>query len=148
MPAKQVKDVLRWMQSVHKDVCSRFESLGTHVENERVRLLLDYIRGKEKLLAQSLHQYEEDAPEAVLETWVQFYPDEVQDRRRFLDDLEDDATLDGVVEQCQQVDRSLIKTCQTIAEEAESEPVRGLFTSLARLEENMDHLYSKALLDI
>ncbi|MEW4526171.1 hypothetical protein [Maioricimonas sp. JC845] len=148
MPAKQVREVLQWMQSVHKDVCSRFESLGTHVENERVRLLLDYIEGKEKLLAQSLKQYEEDAPDSVLATWVQFYPDEVQDRRRLLEDLEDDSTLDGVVEHCQQVDRALIKACQTIAEESDCDQVSGLFTSLARLEENMDHLYSKALLDI
>ncbi|QDU39993.1 hypothetical protein Mal4_43470 [Maioricimonas rarisocia] len=148
MPAKQVKDVLQWMQSVHKDVCSRFESLESHVDNERVKLLLGYIEGKETLLADSLQQYEREAPESVLETWVQFYPDEVQDRRRLLEDLEDDATLDGVVEHCQQVDRALIKTCQTIAEEADCEKVTSLFISLAAIEENMDHLYSKALLDI
>ncbi|MFG0333804.1 MAG: hypothetical protein ACF8TS_10615 [Maioricimonas sp. JB049] len=148
MPAKQVKDVLEWMRSVHKDVCSRFESLGTHVDNERVKLLLGYIERKETLLSDSLQQYEREAPRSVLETWVQFYPDEVQDRRRLLQDLEDDATLEGVVEHCQQVDRALIRTCQIVAGEADCEKVSSLFTSLAGLEENMDHLYSKALLDI
>ncbi len=76
MPSKQIRDILEHVREFHRSLHDFYEECSEETEDERVKALLDYIGRHEGNFNEALARYEETAARGVLDTWLQFAPDE------------------------------------------------------------------------
>ena len=75
MRFEQVKNVLQDVRAFHGRASEFFAGLSDLAEQERVKMLLDYMSLHERELGEKLGAYEQQASEGLLETWMDFRQD-------------------------------------------------------------------------
>lgn len=147
MASKRLRDVLDRVRWFTATLIERYEDLGESALDRRTRALVEYMARHEQQLNAGLKAYEDDTAERILDTWLQFVPDENLEAV-FADlDLRPDLSVDEVVERAMTFDRALIELYRALAETTEVPEIRDLFTSLTAMEDGKDRQYSKALLE-
>lgn len=115
MPFKPIKDFLSYIAECHQALADFYLRLSLEVNNEKVKLLLDFMRNKEQLSYLQLHQYTQQAPPGLLETGLdngfdQSFPMKCQQMK-----LKSELSLDDVVALAMSFDIQLIELMQTAA---------------------------------
>ncbi len=147
MPARQVSDILNDIRSVHRKLAARYRELNAAASDERVKLLLEDMQHREQQFEQCVGQYVSDDGSAILDTWLQFVPEEGIRIDRIADWLAEPKDLAGLVAETLAVNAALCETYRAMAKEAPTPELHELFLSLAQLEEQIDCHYAKVLLD-
>ena len=142
----QIREMLDRVRDFHEELGNYYHQLSEAADRERIKLLLDHISKHKKRLHDGLAAYEKDAPQQVLNTWVDSeYCDQVLAlcETTFASRETD---VDGVIEAAIEIDNSLIDFYREVAEHATSERVREVFQNLIELEESdLRHLALSAL---
>jgi hypothetical protein len=147
MPAQQVIEILDAIRDVHRRLAERYGELDQAATDERIQLMLEDMQQREQKFDQNIAAYESEEDPAVLETWLQFVPEEAVHIERISERLATPRTIEELVEETLRLNSTLCDAYLVLAQEAPISELRDLFMDLAKLEERNDCHYAKMLLD-
>ena len=73
MKVETLRDILHWTRELHQYLADCTEHCATRNENQRAKLLLQYLADHERKLAHTLERFEQTASQNALNTWVYDY---------------------------------------------------------------------------
>jgi len=130
MTYQQVRDVVRKMRGAHQQLRDALERPRSQTGDARTRLMLEALRREEQELQLALAQYGTQGQESLLNTWLQYVPDEevmdTLDRIEFTPEM----SADEVVAAKLDFDQALMALLRQLAEQTAAPRVRELFTTL------------------
>jgi hypothetical protein len=134
MRFEQTKDVLEHARNFHRKISEFYKEHRDHTDQQRLKLLLDYMSQREQDLARALDSFTEGSSKEVLDTWFQFTCDD--ETLKMCPDalLHDDMTVDDVIRAGVALSQCFIDLFREIATTADSEQVRAVFQSLLESE--------------
>ena len=71
MNYKPIKEFLSYIEECHVALAQLYQRLSLEASDEKVKLLLDFMRNKEQLSYLHLHEYSQQAPASLLDTWLE-----------------------------------------------------------------------------
>ncbi len=71
-----LRDLVKETQQFHQDMAESLELAATKTDDERTRMLLQYLVGHENELARMVGRYAENASDTALNTWVSAYTEQ------------------------------------------------------------------------
>ncbi len=107
--------------------------------------LLEYIAYHEGQLGTGIGEFEENAEECLLDTWLQFGADETLDGILKQLKLTPAMTEDEVLAAALKVDAQLITLYEELAGESSVPHVRELFEALAKMQEARERQLARAV---
>jgi len=115
MRFKPIKEFLAYIEECHHALADLYHRLSLEANDEKVKLLLDFMYNKEQLSYLHLHTYAEQAPGSLLETWLdnvfdQGFPIRCQQLK-----LQPNLAIDDVVYLAMKLNMQLIELMQTVA---------------------------------
>lgn len=133
------RDVLDHARAFHGELGKLYERLAGEAQQERVKMLLNYLSRHEEHLEEGLAQYEEGASKRILDTWFKYVPGEDRLRECQSIQLERDMSVDDVVAVALRLDTCLLDLYKEMADTAVSQEVKDVFTNLLDMEEQEKH---------
>lgn len=134
MKFEQTRDLIEHVISFHSMLSAHFLELGEKTENQRLKLLLDYLVEHERAQACRLSEYAEDAPDHVLGRWFQFSNCEERFKELKGSLKADQSTVSEVVDMTVKLYDCLIGQFTAFAEGAEVDEIRDVCLNIAALE--------------
>lgn len=136
MQVETLKDVLVWTRKFHKNLSACLHHCTSRNENERSKMLLEYLALHEQKLSDIVSQFEESAETRALNTWCYDYLDKHPILHNTHCDvpfqtLEPDEIMATVIDQHEQV----IDLYRYLYARADTEATRELMEELKTLEE-------------
>lgn len=146
MSSKQIRNILDHVRGFKHRLVNVYETLGRTEQDEKLQLLLRYLRGHEEQIEKTLDSYEQELPEGVLNTWVQFVDDETL-RTVFSNvQIHSGMTPEELIECSLKFDAALEQVYHDVVDSTSSGHIRDVFTNLAEMEESKDRQYARSLL--
>lgn len=138
--------VLDELISFHEELSEQYSDLADRSTRPLSKLLLEFLASREKKQADTLEQYEANAPYKVLKTWIQIpFP---EDPESFLgslhQSLSDDMDADQVYALGNRADEFVASLLEHLMERCEIADVKVLFEDLLKGERNENIALSKA----
>ena len=134
MAIKQTRDVLDYVRDFHKKLGDFYDDLADHQDKERIKMLLTYMARHEKYLEEMLDEYEKNASKKVMDSWLQCAPEmEMVDIFATVK-LDPDMSVDDIISLAVKLDDYLIEVYRKVADSAELEEVKNIFTKLLEKE--------------
>jgi hypothetical protein len=126
----QVSQILDFAQDFHQHCEDLYRQLRHESVSYAVSLLIEQMERHERAMKECLTRYKNLAPASLMETWVQYAPEESAEE--IIKNLRPSGSvsLDAVFAYGKQLDTALTRTYAHLAENAESEEVRELFAGL------------------
>ena len=143
MRFEQTRDVLEHARAFHAHIGELYHRLANEAERGAVKMLLEYMGRHERNLEEALARYQREASEQILDTWFQYTHDDEILRLCEDSDFRPDMTVTEIVAAGLKLDDCLIQLYREMAECADSEQVREVFTNLLEMEEHEKHTLSK-----
>ena len=139
MRFKPIKDFLAYIEECHRALADLYLRLSLEATDERVKLLLDFMRNKEQLSYLHLHEYAAQAPNSLLETWLdnvfdQSFPTKCQQMK-----MQQDLAIEDVVALAMELDMQLIELMQTAAYNSPTLEAERALENLSNQEEEALH---------
>ncbi len=147
MPAKRIRDVLERAKQFHQKLRDHYHGIERLSQDERIRLLLDYMQRHERNIERALKGYTQEAAEGVLDTWLPFVPDNVLDRVFRTIELRPEMTPAEIIGCALELDRALVELYEVCARESSATRVQELFDCLLEMERGKDYQYARSLFD-
>jgi len=132
MRLKLIKDFLLYIEDCHQALADLYQRLSVEANDEKVKLLLEYMKNKEQISYLHLHQYVQQAPVSLLNTWLDNFFDQSFPLRCKELELKPELSIEDVVTLAIQLDMQLIEAMQTVANNSptiEAETAIGNLTS-------------------
>jgi len=131
----QIRNMLDQVRDFHGQLAEYYSQLSDKAVQQRVKLLLDHMSSHERNLQKGLTAYGDDASRQVMETWVACsHCEEILATCEQMP-IAPKMTVDSVTRVAMDVDRCLLRFYHEVAENAESETVREVFSNLIDMEE-------------
>jgi rubrerythrin len=130
----RTKDILDKAKTFHSNLSDFFLLESGHLDNELVRMVLNYFAKHERMLADEIQRFEDHADPTLIETWFKYAPETLQELMDASVEIPVDATVDDVVIIALNMDDKLIDFYRTVASSALSTQVRELFENLLEQE--------------
>lgn len=139
MRFKPIKDFLAYIEECHLALADLYMRLSLEASDEKVKLLLDFMRNKEQLSYQHLHEYAQQAPTSILETWLdnifdQSFPLKCQQMQ-----LQTELSIEDVVILAMSFDTQLIELLQNAAYSSPTIEAELALENLTNQEEEAMH---------
>lgn len=148
MHYQTVKDVVDHSRQLHQDISGLYAKLSEDQTQVRVGMLLEYLKRHEDNLEQSLDQFESDKSQKVLESWLQYTPDQdVSDVLLGLT-ISDHMSTDQVVDMALKLDDFFIELYQEIIDHSASSSVKVVFQNLLDMEQQEKISMAKTALQL
>lgn len=138
MSYQRVCDILSRVHTFHEELRAYYEGLAADSRDERFELLLQEMKGQENNFARCLERYTPEATQGILETWLQFVPDDSVRAALAENDLEPDMSPNEVVRRALEVNRELKELHRQLADQTSAPRVQELFRDLLVLEDGKD----------
>ena len=131
----KVRDIIDTVRRFHRQLKVYYARLAKQVDKKRVQILLDYLSRKEQQFQNGLATYDEEGAGRLLDTWLQYGPDEKQLDVPSFGDFRPDMTVDDVEKTAMEFGKALTEFCMSASRLAKTDDVRRLFRSLAQQEQ-------------
>lgn len=135
MAYRQVRDILKDIRDCHRTLADFYEDWEHHAQDQRAQAVLRHVGNHEEFFTEALARYEPRAAEGILDTWIQYPPDETLKDAFEEVELTPETSVDDVVEVVLRMDRALIDAYRQLADSTAAPRVTELFESLLELEE-------------
>lgn len=135
MRYQTTKEILDHARAYHHRLSEHYQQLQSDTDQERIRLLLDYLSRHERHMEETLVKYTEDASHKILDTWFSYAPDEHLLAACARLDLHPDMTVDDIVAAVVHYDNCLIDMFRDVEQTASIPEVREAFANLLVMEE-------------
>lgn len=148
MASEQVRYVLKGTRSIHERAARYFAHLAMRCQQQRAKMLLDYLAGHERHLADAILQAEAGASEKILGTWVTT----TVPVAHLIDQMDWDeahneyASCDELVEKGLNIANQVIEVYDELARRAEPAWLQELFSNLLDMEQQEERLMAKQTL--
>ncbi|MCA9108537.1 MAG: hypothetical protein KDA52_01200 [Planctomycetaceae bacterium] len=130
MTYKQVRDVVNLMRRSHQQLREVLERPRSRSGDTRTQLILEALRRDEHELQIALARHGAEGQAALLDTWLQYVPDdEIQQTLNSID-FTPEMTADEVVVRKLEFDRSIKDLLRVLAEQTAVPCVQEFFTAL------------------
>ncbi len=139
MRFKPIKDFLAYVEECHIALADLYLRLSREASDEKVKLLLDFMRNKEQLSYLHLHEYAQQAPTSILETWLDNVFDQSFPMKCQQMNLQPELAIDDVVALAMNLDTQLIELMQTAAYNSPTIEAELALESLSNQEEETLH---------
>lgn len=139
MTTLRARDVVDQAHAFHHRLAGYFAGLRDAAENERSRLLYSYLSQHENVLSDALTRYRADAPQRLMDAWLQNVPDDRALQACAVLDLSPDTPPDDVISASLGYDDCLISMYKAMQEAATQPELREFFENLQALEESEKH---------
>jgi hypothetical protein len=139
MRFKPIKDFLAYIEECHQALADLYLRLSLEENNEKVKLLLDFMKNKEQLSGLQLHQYIQQAPPGLLETVLNNGFDDSFPTKCQQMELKAELSLDDVAALAIRFDIQLIDLLQTAAHNSSTIEAEIALEKLANQEEETLH---------
>jgi rubrerythrin len=134
MRFEQAKDVIEYCEKLHHQIGEFYGELGEEVTQQRVKMLLTYLSRHEEHLEESLKEYEADASDKILNTWLQFVPSSGIEASIKAFKIDPSMSVDEVVDKTIEFDNSLIELYREVINETSEPSVQAVFKNLVEME--------------
>jgi len=135
MRLKLMKDFLFYIEDCHQALADLYQRLSLEATDEKVKLLLEYMKSKEQLSHCHLHQYIEKAPLSLLDTWLDdFFDQSFPERCKNLK-FKPELAVEDVVHLAIQLDMQLIEAMQSVAKNSPTLEAESALENLTTKEE-------------
>jgi rubrerythrin len=149
MRFETTRDVLDFVKQFHRKARNLYRELANHEDQERLKLLLDYLSRHENHLAKSLADYEQEASEKILDTWFQYVPDLALLEPINNIDIVPNLSVDEIIELAMRLDNCLIELYkEMIDNSAAISEVKEVFQNLLEMEKQEQHQLARSRLGI
>ncbi|QDT41398.1 hypothetical protein Pan241w_14580 [Gimesia alba] len=135
MSYNKVQDILKLVQTFHHNMQQALEQIQQDSYSIVVEWLSDQIRRYEQHWQSALADYEKYGAQDVLDTWLQFVPDETVRKEINSITIHPDMTLEELVEINMRFRNALIDLYQTLATASAAPRVQELFQQLLEQEQ-------------
>jgi len=141
MSFETAKDVLDHAKDYHRQLAGFYQELKEKSDNERVKMLLDYLISHEKKHETGLSDYESRISSKKLKTWFQYPPskDNLATCLSLSADNYHDLSLDGVVETAMNLDNCLIQVYDSMISSSDTAEMKDIFRNLKEMEVHEEH---------
>jgi hypothetical protein len=112
-----------------------------------IKLLLEDMERREQKFHRCIAQYESEEGPGVMNSWLQFVPEEGLHVEHLSERLAEPHSLSELVEETHCLNSSLSDAYLALAKQAPTSDLENLFSNLVNLEECNDSHYVEALLD-
>ncbi len=130
MRFKKTRDVLDHVKSFHEAVSTRYENVASETDRKRLKLLLDYISGREKDLAHAISEFTDETSDQVLNTWFQYTTDDTPIQRLLDSELRPNMTTDDLMRTTMQIADHFITLYREMIDAADTNELREVFQNL------------------
>lgn len=132
MTYQQVRDVVKLLRQSHQKLRDAIEKPRSRSEDSRTRLMLEALRREEQQLQIALAKYEDDTQgrESLLDTWLQFVPDEELRQVQETIEFSPDMSAEDVVLRKLAYDQALLGLLRQLCEETSVPRVQEFFCAL------------------
>ncbi|MDN2664934.1 hypothetical protein [Psychromonas sp. 14N.309.X.WAT.B.A12] len=137
MRVKLIKDFLLYIEDCHKALAELYQRLSLEANDEKVKLLLEYMRNKEQLSYCHLHQYVQQAPLSLLNAWLEDIFDQSFPQRCKELKFQPELALEDVVTLAIQLDIQLIEAMQVATINSSTSEAEIALEGLTSKEEEM-----------
>ncbi len=142
---ENARHVLSEVRDYHHRLAGVYETLAGRASNERARMLLNHLRDREQALAANLHQYEQDAPDNILDTWMQIqYPENLNDFLGLID-TSADLGVEQVRQLAMEADEFLMSLLKHVEDSSLHPDIKAVFANLQALETEEEKAVSQAV---
>lgn len=147
MPFRQVRDVIRQLRDCHRSLREWLEQSRIRINNAAVAQMTQSLREDEHQLQLALSRIGADSDPAILDTWLQFSPDE--SLKQALNDVrfDCDMTIDDIVNRKQNFDRAMLNAYRQMQTVSAAPRVQALFDQLIEYSESRIQKQSWAIRD-
>ncbi|MEH6454399.1 MAG: hypothetical protein V7782_15320 [Psychromonas sp.] len=139
MSYKPIKEFLSYIEECHVALAQLYQRLSLEANDENVKLLLDFMQNKEQLSYLHLHQYSQQAPASLLNTWLDNVFDQSFPMRCAQMKLQAELALEDVVTLAMRLDTQIIELMQTAAFNAPTIEAEIALENLTNQEEETLH---------
>lgn len=146
MNFERMQDVIDHARYFHNQLSAHFKSLNDQAQQERVRMLIDYLKRQESHMAAVLEQFEANASPGLLETYFQYTAPLHAEADKLRQ--EPDLSLDEVINHAIRFDEKLVDLYRTLAREADVPAVREVCEKLLLLEEEQRRNRSRSISEL
>lgn len=135
MPIETIKDVLDWGRRLHEELASIYQGASAESDDERTRLLLNYIADHENRLAEIIANYEKHDTTGKVDSWMRDY----LEKNPFMAGMREVVTFnpmdsDSVLQATVAAHQQMIKMYRDLAENAKTDRLESLFANMADME--------------
>lgn len=134
MRFEQTREVLQHAKRFHEQVAKLCRRLSGKCDQERIRMLLDYMSERERRLAKAIEQFAGETSDNVLDTWFQ-YSQDVSDLECPDFKITPDTKAEDIMRLGLDLAQCLIDMYKEIAVNADTEEVRAIFRNLLEREQ-------------
>lgn len=131
---EQVKDVLDYSKAIHAGLRKLYASMNEQPQQERVKMLLEYLYEQEHQLEQATAGFEAVTPQSVLDTWIQYGPSfnmqELIDSKKIRPDM----SFDEIVDLAMEFDDALTDFYKQAENESDIPRIKEIFQNLEEME--------------
>ena len=132
---KQVRDFVDFGKALHSRIHALYDAINENVDQERVKMLLDYLSRHEQHLAQTLARYEKETHSGLLDAWLEYSPELDVDAVMADCMLAERPSTDEIFSAALAFDDTLVRLYREITAKANDPRVRSLFQDLLQQEE-------------
>lgn len=133
---KPVKDFLDYSRELHREIQACYDSLNAHTEQERIKLLLDYLSRHERNMEENLHRFEDTTRKEILAVWLEHVPrlniQEIIGRCKIRDGM----PLEEIVEVALKLDAAMLGLYREVVNHTKDARVKAVFENIVSMEEN------------
>ena len=130
MSQERVLDIIDHARNFYTQLSNYYERLSDIADQERVKILLNYLSELETRHEQALAEYERTAPHEVIDTRFKYGIDKETAECFTTPTLSSDMDVDAVMREAMRLDQCISSLYQTAADRAQTDRIRELFTSL------------------
>jgi len=130
MRFKKAREVLDHVRRFHEEISSRCEDASCSSDQERIRILLHYIAGREQNLAHSVGEFTEKTADQVLDTWFQYTTDDAKLHGLLTESFGPGMTPDDVMDATMRIADHLLDMYRGMLQAADTDELRQVFQNL------------------
>lgn len=115
MSYKPIKEFLSYIEECHVALVQLYQRLSLEATDEKVKLLLEFMKNKEQLSYLHLHEYSQHASTSLLNTWLDNVFDQSFPMKCAQIKSQAELALEDVVTLAMKLDTQIIELMQTAA---------------------------------
>jgi|TARA_R110001592_G_scaffold316202_1_gene592493 hypothetical protein len=135
MAYHKVQDILELVESFHKQMRQALDRVSQEADSDSVEWLSHQLRQHELHWEAALSGYEKRVAEGVLDTWLQYFPDEEVRRQIDAIEIKRDMTIDDLIDLNVRFRQALINLYETLSQASSAPRVHELFQQLQEYEQ-------------
>jgi hypothetical protein len=132
MTYEQVRDILNRIRSFHRRLRDELEQVRPTSKDRRTQFLLEALRRDEQAMNIALAKYQRHGGVNVLDTWIQYVPDEETQRLLTENHFSSDMDPEEMLARKAGIDKALADLYRSLSEQTSATQVGELFAGLAQ----------------